>query len=76
MKYYYYVNRSSGIFDIGWTYDPIDFSGPEKVVKIFTEDKPNVKSWIETLISDVYENRQNFMKINNRRNYRIEEILN
>lgn len=76
MKYYYYVNWGGGIFDIGWTYDSIDFSDSEKVVKVFTIDTPTTKGWIETPLSDVYEKRQDFMKTNNRRHSRIEEILN
>lgn len=85
MKFYYFVNRGHEIFDIGWTYEPINFENSEKMINVFTKDMPQVeegsvisagRSWIRTEISDVYEKRQNFMKINNSRDSIIQEILN
>ncbi len=66
-----------GIFDIGWTYHPIDFNqDPEIEIKIYTQDDEFGKSWIETSIEYVYEKRQHFMIENNRRFLNLEKLLN
>jgi hypothetical protein len=80
MRYYYYVDRGFNCFNIGWTYDPLDFNqssyGSSNIVEIILKEKEGSSTtWVCTPLSSVFEEKQPFMKINSNREYRIDEIL-
>lgn len=81
-RFYYFINRGFNIFDIAYSYDKINFPNTdrdseeyEQIIKVITSESDGVIGWIECPLSDVYEERQPFMKSNNRRIENINKII-
>lgn len=76
-KYYYFVCRGCKIYDIAYSYDNIDhlLKMDDIEVELITDEDKYSIGRIITPISDVYKEKQPFMKENNRRESNINKIL-
>lgn len=75
-KYYYFVYRGSKIYDIAYSYDNIDhLLKKDDIVHLITDEDKYSVGRIVTSTSNVYKEKQSFMKENNRRELNINKIL-
>lgn len=76
MRYYYFVDMGLNIYDIAWSLSELTPTIENEIYRVtLYKGKRVTESYLVTDSCDCYVERQDFMKVLNSRDERIEEIL-